>query len=162
MWLDNCVLFDGFMQEGCSNLSQAEWTVMGLKFAGKMDNFENLTVAIYSKDDTDDQPWLSHGVGSNKSTNSDNFYTINGDAYLMVSKLEEDVKYICVEKNIKPEDNICRYYREDDDTGENWSENDESIRIVVSKKCKRPADFRKIEMVPQSCYGALEKEDCEL
>jgi hypothetical protein len=165
MWLDNCDLYDGFMEEGCTTLTQEEWTVMGMRFAGKVGPLANSTAAIYGKEDSETKAWTAHQVGSNGTSNSDNFYILNGDVSLMISEdgTGKQKKFICIEKQIKEVDQICRYYRnEEGNANETWLEEDGALEIVVLDSCRPEQGFRKVELSPENCYGILNRDDCRL
>lgn len=160
--MDDCVVFDGFMEGGCIALKQDDHYVTGIRFTGEVGDFSNSTLAVFAKHDLDYNSWTSYGIGKYGYSSSDNIYTVHGDAFNLIPDLKmtpTKKPIICVESKHKASDAICRYHKEDDKI---WSKLNGSIEITVKKHCIVRNGWKKHAMKPQSCYNVMRASDCEL
>ena len=74
MWVDNCAVYDGFMEEGCSTLKQGDVSVTGLRLSGSVDSLLNTTAVIVGLKETDYQVWNTFSVGDIVETAANSLY----------------------------------------------------------------------------------------
>ncbi|XP_021966388.2 uncharacterized protein LOC110861563 [Folsomia candida] len=165
LWMDNCVVYDGFMDGGCSSLIVAAGeaadtvgVVSRLRFASGLESEEqewvNSTTAVFSASASRDyESWQAWEVGSRASTTADNFYTTHGDAFLLTSTPPR----ICVERKLKDWDEICRYFREENN--QLWGPG--GIEVQVEENCAAPFGAKKIPLRSGSCYNIMRQQDSE-
>lgn len=155
-------MFDGFIREFCSLISEESYDVSGIRLLSGIYDIYSDTAAVFDGlDKLGEQQWSAYVIGMEGRSTSDSFYSLNG--YPVFLKKEED-NFICVEPQSRMNKQVCRFFA--NENKHVWVADRAGTKIKVMQSCNPEKvgelnDYTLQQIKEHRCYDILGKNVCK-